>query len=273
MPLCKRVMGKAGLGLLLSHSLNLGLIFPFNPSSQYASTAFSSWGIHDNIKWQFASSSQVPAFLQSCRAFMATGPWPWPKATWSTVCSSWSASCWTLAVGSTPGDRMKIKGVLLVLLLYISPKLKAGGSAYSGPMLLPTKMLAANKTLSGLKLLRTHICWSSLSLLSQSPGKVFFSGAALMYQLFQSLPACSMLETRPLKAPIFSSSQTLSQPASSIQVVLLPFWSLLSTTTPPKQKKSNSLCGILFSLCMILMHSCRLKSSLCLSNKPTQVVL
>ena len=111
-----------------------------------------------------------------------------------------------------------------------------------------------------------------MHLLSQSPGSGVASGLGDVNQTFQSRWPCSNADAMPMKPGTLSSTTMLSHVGGSIQSGHgFGRWSERSTTTPPKQKKSNSGLGTLFSDSRMRKQSWSEKSSLCRSKRPRHV--
>lgn len=147
MPACSMVIGNPGWGEELSHSLKSEC----GSWTCNCSTSLSSSGIHERDRWQLARKTQwpsrrneqcfkqtyivvhvsvtfsfwvnnrrkdifVPFLTPSSIMLLAIGACPWPReSAWKCLLMSQvSANCSRAAVGSTPGERTKIRGVLQV---------------------------------------------------------------------------------------------------------------------------------------------------------------
>ena len=106
MPRCRMPMGKSGCGEDESHSRKpwLGL------RAGIASIILSSSPSHDIIRWQLASSTQWPSRTPLSMSRIACGAWPCPSAMVVKVIPFCAESCISWLVGSTPGERTKIRG-------------------------------------------------------------------------------------------------------------------------------------------------------------------
>lgn len=64
-----------------------------------ARQTFSSSGIHDNMRWQFARNTQCPSLTPSSIILMAAGACPWPSATLDILTPCASDNNWTCSDG------------------------------------------------------------------------------------------------------------------------------------------------------------------------------
>ena len=64
---------------------------------------------------QFCSSTQVPLTAAAPMAFMATGSWPSPRLTHTTLVFFFLASCSIESVGSAPVESRKMTGTKQVI--------------------------------------------------------------------------------------------------------------------------------------------------------------
>mmetsp|Transcript_70243 Transcript_70243/g.138102 ORF Transcript_70243/g.138102 Transcript_70243/m.138102 type:complete len:291 (+) Transcript_70243:1694-2566(+) len=266
---CRIPMGKSGEGPDEIQSLKSGCGFP---SIIFSSMSFSKSASQEIIKWQLASSSQDPFTMAKSILLTATGPCPCPMATLSKNTFFWLASMITWLVGSTPGLKMKIRGVFSLEVLNTSGSEKGGGSANCAPKLDATNLVALNSTRSLRTALNRHMRWSSEHLSSQSPGRPKTSGFPFMYHAHHSSLLATNASARPLKLGSLSSSLTLSHPLASSHSGFF-FCVFRSAPVPPKYTKSSSWRLILPSLVKMRMQSSKENRSLCRSNKPKHVYL
>ena len=75
-------------------------------------TIFYRLGIHVLAKWQFWSNTHLPYDFPFFISLVAGTPWPWPKEIISSSCSDYEENLSKAEVGSAPGDKTKIIGVL-----------------------------------------------------------------------------------------------------------------------------------------------------------------
>mmetsp|Transcript_6243 Transcript_6243/g.22317 ORF Transcript_6243/g.22317 Transcript_6243/m.22317 type:complete len:235 (+) Transcript_6243:1667-2371(+) len=228
------------------------------------------------MRWQLARKTQNPSTRPSSMSLVATGACPCPRATEKNLSpkSFSAASLLRLSVGSTPGERTKIRGFLLSDSLYTSCRSSTGGSTNFLPRELATKVVAAKMTLSGLSERIRIIFCSSEHLDSHSPGSSQTSSSEFLYHSSQIIGFCWKEDTMSLKLGRFSSSVMLSQASSLIHVGAgFSTCSALSSTWPPLRKNCHSSLLIWFDFCKILTQICSDKSILCFSKSPLLVYL
>ena len=87
-------------------------------------------------RWQFCNTTQVPCLTPSSMRFTAIGPWPWPSDNENNlfVPKPWSSANFnSIAVGSAPGVRTKIRGIQQNESAYDEARSNGGGSIYCLP--------------------------------------------------------------------------------------------------------------------------------------------
>mmetsp|Transcript_4038 Transcript_4038/g.6307 ORF Transcript_4038/g.6307 Transcript_4038/m.6307 type:complete len:221 (+) Transcript_4038:1675-2337(+) len=209
--------GKCGVGLEDNHRRK----FSCGAISSKRSMIFCKSESHESMRWQLARNTQLPSTVAVAMSLVATGACPCPSATEKNRSPRpfAAASCRRFAVGSTPGDKTKMSGASVEESLYVSFRSSTGGSTYLRPNELATYAVAAISTRSMRKQRTKIMRWSSLHLLSHSPGSSDLSGdsgVALRYHSSQAPALPSKDCTTPLKCGTFSSSTTLSHASSEI---------------------------------------------------------
>merc|ERR1719161_1924594 len=105
------------------------------------STIASSEDIQLAARWQFANKTQPPRLQPLSMALWAFGPCPCPRDMDSKRfdIEFLSANASTSEIGSEPGERMKISGVMFVESAKLLAMSKVGGSTNFCPIFFATK--------------------------------------------------------------------------------------------------------------------------------------
>ena len=143
-PFCRMSTGKAGEGYEVSHSRK----FLCTTFGSISSTSFSSVIIHETNRWQFCRQTQLPLDWPPASIFSAGGPCPCPSEMASTCRPLASADLSSVSIGSTPGERMKTSGLVLVESLKEPSRSKGGGSMNFWPISALTNCEIAGTSLS-----------------------------------------------------------------------------------------------------------------------------
>mmetsp|Transcript_29514 Transcript_29514/g.76185 ORF Transcript_29514/g.76185 Transcript_29514/m.76185 type:complete len:388 (-) Transcript_29514:680-1843(-) len=267
---CRMPIGNLGLGDDESHRRNCWCGARVGSDSMILSSSPS----HDSIRWQLASSTQLPSAMPASIILMASGAWPWPSAIELKGIALASESCASWLVGSTPGERTKMSGSDWCESSSTALRSSTGGSVYFWPRLLTMKAVVAKMMRSGRRQ-RTMISrCSSVHLFSHSPGSraADVSGSGWRYHSRHSRADCSKEARMLRKLGSLSSSVMWSHEVSPIQSEHgLGGCCDLSKTCPPRRKKSYSPMSILPAPCRILAQIWKAKSSLCASKSARHV--
>eukprot|EP01137_Pigoraptor_chileana_P024725 Opistho-2@93109 len=198
----------------------------------------------------------------------AIGPWPCPSEMLlmrAPPIPFVSANLSSAAIGSAPGERMKISGVHAVESRYVRARSKGGGSMYLRPSFSETNSETAGTILSGRRQRSNNSFWNDDSFVSQSPGSGSLCGSGLSNRRFHLSSLGARCCARPLNDSK-SDRRVISPHDLSDSHAESGLAILVSRAMPPVSKKNHSAPSISPASRRMSTHIMNEKSSLSFSS-------